>query len=54
MLPKKTGESYEDLTVNNNVPCREILKNLSSRLEKYMLKGTERGSEGNRMVSMAQ
>lgn len=36
---EETGESYEDLTVNNNVPWPEkFLKNLSSRLEKYMLK----------------
>ena len=38
-VSEETGESYEDLTVNNNVPWPEkFLKNLSSRLEKYMLK----------------
>ena len=38
-VSEETGESYEDLTVNNNVPWPEkFLKVLSSRLEKYMLK----------------
>ena len=38
-VSEETGEFYEDLTVNNNVPWPDkLLKTLSSRMEKYMLK----------------
>lgn len=38
-VSEETGEFYEDLTVNDNVPWPDkLLKTLSSRMEKYMLK----------------
>ena len=53
-VSEETGESYEDLTVNNNVPWPEKFLKVELQAGKIYVKGTGRGSKGNRMVSVAQ